>query len=67
MQQRHTRRAAAARAQRGSAVIEYSIVTFLAVAVVVAQPNVVADLMDAIHKVYQAFTHAISLTFPAAI
>jgi len=67
MDQRQARRAATARAQRGSAVIEYSIVTFLAVAVLVAQPNVVVDLMDAIHKVYEAFTHAISLTFPAAI
>lgn len=62
---RQARHVAASRVQRGSAVIEYSIVTFLVVAVLVAQPNVVVELMDAIHKVYKAFTSAISMTFPA--
>lgn len=61
------RRVATPHAQRGSAVIEYTIVTFLAVAVLVAEPNVVVELMEAIQKVYNAFTHALSLTFPAPI
>lgn len=50
--------------QRGGATIEFSIITFLAVVVLLAEPDVVTMLMDAIKQVYGAFTSALSMTFP---
>lgn len=50
--------------QRGSATIEYSIVTFLAVIVLISQENQIAQLMDAIKEVYESFSFALSMTFP---
>ncbi|MGQ4660761.1 hypothetical protein [Lysobacter sp. F6437] len=50
--------------QRGSAIIEYSIVTFLAVIVLISQENQIAQLMDAIKEVYESFSFALSMTFP---
>lgn len=50
--------------QRGSALIEYSIVTFLVVVVLISQDNVVAQLMQAIKDLYGAFSFALSMTFP---
>jgi len=52
------------RSQRGGATIEFSIITFLAVVVLLAEPDVVTMLMDAIKQVYGAFTSALSMTFP---
>lgn len=50
--------------QRGSAIIEYSIVTFLAIIVLISQENQIAQLMDAIKEVYESFSFALSMTFP---
>lgn len=51
------------RRQRGQAVIEYTLVTFLVVLVLVANPNVITEIVDAIRSVYQAFAHAISVSY----
>lgn len=53
------------RRQTGSAAIEYLLVTSLVVVILVAEPNVVVQLMDAIKQVYRAFTFALGLTYPA--
>ncbi|MBB1088710.1 hypothetical protein H4F99_09430 [Lysobacter sp. SG-8] len=53
------------RHQRGSAVIEYSIIAMLVIVVLVANENVVGQLMQAIKDLYGAFTHALSVTFPS--
>lgn len=50
--------------QRGSALIEYSIIAFLVVVVLISQDNVVARLMQAIRDLYGAFSFALSMTFP---
>lgn len=50
--------------QRGSALIEYSIIAFLVVVVLISQENVVAQLMQAIRDLYGAFSFALSMTFP---
>lgn len=50
-----------ARQQRGAALIEYSIVTMLAVVVLVAQPNIILELIDSLRKAYASFTYALSL------
>lgn len=55
---------AGAGGQRGSAIIEYSIVTFLAIIVLISQENQIAQLMDAIKEVYESFSFALSMTFP---
>lgn len=47
--------------QRGAALIEYSIVTMLAVIVLVAQPNIILELIDSLRKAYASFTYALSL------
>lgn len=52
------------RGARGSAAIEFSIITFLVVVVLIAEPNVITLLLDAIKQVYGAFTSALSMTFP---
>jgi hypothetical protein len=49
--------------QRGQGLIEYSIVTVLAVLVLVAQPNVILELVEAIRRAYAAFTFALSLSW----
>lgn len=51
--------------QSGSAVIEYSIITLLAIVILLsAEENVVAMVMDALREIYRAFTHALSITYP---
>ena len=50
--------------QRGGALIEYTIVTGLAVLVLVANPNVVAETLNEIKSVYEAFAYSLSTTFP---
>jgi hypothetical protein len=50
--------------QRGSALIEYTVVTGLAVLVLLSNPNVVAETIDAIKSVYEAFAYSLSTTFP---
>ena len=54
----------AKRLQRGSALIEYTIITGLAVLVLVSNPNVVAETINAIKSVYEAFAYSLSTTFP---
>lgn len=49
--------------QRGQALIEYTLVTFLVVVVLIANPNVITEIVDAIRSVYQAFTSAISVSY----
>lgn len=49
--------------QRGQGLVEYSIVTLLAVLVLVAQPNVLIELVQAMRKLYAAFTYALSLSW----
>lgn len=55
------------RRQRGSAAIEYLLVTSLVVIVIIAEPNVVVEVMDAIKQVYRAFTFALGLTYPTPL
>lgn len=50
--------------QRGSAIIEYSIITFLAVIVLISQENQIARIMEAIKDLYEAFSFSLSMTFP---
>ena len=53
------------RLQRGSAIVEYTIVAFLAVLVLVGTDgDVVKMVMDAIRTIYLAFTSALSMTYP---
>lgn len=53
------------RGQRGSATVEYLVVTSLVVIALLVEPNVVVQLLDAIKQVYRAFTYTLGLTFPA--
>lgn len=55
------------RYQHGNALVEYSIITFLAIIVLISQENQVAALMDAIKDLYRAFTYSLSMTFPTAL
>lgn len=56
------------RLQRGSAVVEYSIVAFLAVTVLVGvDENVVQMVMEAVRTMYLAFTNALSMTYPPVV
>lgn len=56
------------RLQRGSALVEYSIIAFLAVIVLVGtDENVVQMVMEAIRTIYLAFTNALSMTYPPVI
>lgn len=51
--------------QAGSATVEYAIVAFLAVIVLVgSDENVVRMVMEAIRTMYRAFTSALSMTYP---
>lgn len=49
------------RQQRGAALIEYTIVTVVGVLVLVAEPNIVLELIEAIRKAYQGFTYMLSM------
>jgi len=50
--------------QQGVTTIEYVVVTVLFVLALVAAPNVIPELMEAIKRAYQAFTYAISVSYP---
>lgn len=52
-----------ARRQRGSALIEYSILTMLGVIVLIAQPNIVMEVVEALRTAYSSFVFAISLAW----
>ena len=49
------------RHQRGAATVEYCIVAALAALVLLAQPNVISQLIDALRDAYTSFTYALSL------
>lgn len=49
------------RAQHGAALIEYTIVTVLGIIVLVAEPNIVLELVQALRKAYSSFVYALSL------
>ncbi|MBD9535961.1 MAG: hypothetical protein ACN6RG_08425 [Stenotrophomonas sp.] len=49
------------RAQRGAALIEYTIVTVLGIIVLVAEPNIILELVQALRKAYSSFVYALSL------
>lgn len=49
------------RRQQGAAIIEYSIVTMLGVIVLIARPNIIMELVEALRKAYSSFTYAMSL------
>jgi Flp pilus assembly pilin Flp len=46
--------------QRGAATVEYCIVAALAVLVLVAQPSVIEQLLQALRDAYASFTYALS-------
>lgn len=47
--------------QYGAATVEYCIVAALAALVLLARPNVIAQLIDALRDAYTSFTYALSL------
>ena len=49
------------RQQRGAALIEYTLVTVVGVLVLIAEPNIVLELIEAIRKAYQGFTYMLSM------
>ncbi|RRU12815.1 hypothetical protein [Stenotrophomonas sp. 278] len=52
---------ASLRRQRGAALVEYAVVATLGVLVLVAEPNIVLELIDALRKAYQGFTYMLSM------
>lgn len=50
------------RHQQGVAMIEYAIVTVVGVLVLVAEPNIVLELIDALRRAYQGFTYMLSMS-----
>ncbi|MHB1057454.1 MAG: hypothetical protein ACYC0F_06195 [Rhodanobacter sp.] len=61
---RNIRRAAARPArQRGGALIEYTIVVLLLVMVLLANPNVIRQLADALREAYTSFVYALSISW----
>lgn len=49
------------RRQRGAALIEYAVVASVGVLVLVAEPNIVIELIDSLRKAYQGFTYMLSM------
>lgn len=47
--------------QRGAATVEYCIAAALAALVLLARPNVIAQLVNALRDAYTSFTYALSL------
>ncbi len=48
--------------QTGQATIEYTVVVMLAVFVLIAQPNIIDDVVTALREAYAAFVYAISFS-----
>lgn len=48
--------------QAGQATIEYTIVLMCAVLVLLARPDVITQIVDALKEVYAAFVYAISFS-----
>lgn len=51
------------RLQRGQGLVEYSIVTMLAVLILVGNPNVILQLVEALQQIYDAFVDTIALSW----
>lgn len=51
--------------QQGVTTIEYLVVTVIFLLALVAAPDVIPELMEAIRKMYQAFTFAVSTSYPS--
>jgi len=49
--------------QRGSALIEYTVVVLLLVTVLLANPNVIRELADALRDAYTSFVYALSISW----
>lgn len=49
--------------QRGSALIEYTIVVLFLVVVLLANPNVIAELANAVRDAYTSFVYALSISW----
>lgn len=49
--------------QRGSALVEYTIVVSLLVVVLLANPNVIRDLAHALRDAYTSFVYALSISW----
>ncbi len=60
MSKKITNAIAPRRSQLGQATIEYTVVVMLAVIVLIAQPNIVDDIVTALKEAYSAFVYAIS-------
>lgn len=50
------------RSQAGQATIEYTIVLMLAVVVLLARPDVITQIVDALKEAYAAFVFALSFS-----
>lgn len=50
------------RAQSGQATIEYTIVLMCAVVVLLARPDVITQIVDALKEAYAAFVYAMSFS-----
>lgn len=51
------------RQQGGSALIEYTIVLLLLVGALLADPNVIRQLADAVRDAYTSFVYALSISW----
>lgn len=50
-------------AQRGGALVEYTLVVLLLVLVLVADPNVIGQLAQALREAYASFVYALSASW----
>ena len=51
------------RRQSGAAHVEYIVVTTLLVLVLLSNPNVIQQLVEALRKAYASFTYALSVSW----
>lgn len=58
---RHAPTLASWRAQRGAALVEYTIIAVLGIIVLIAEPNIILELVEALRKAYSSFVYALSL------
>jgi Flp pilus assembly pilin Flp len=52
------------RGQRGAAMMEYVLITLLIVIVLIASPNVIEEIVNALKEVYRAFVYALGMSYP---
>lgn len=52
------------RHQAGVAMMEYVLITLFIIVVLIASPNVIEEIINAIKDVYRAFVYAIGMTYP---